>query len=46
MKIAGGIHQLQNTETLSHERRLNDKPSDYLAFRRIDNISSIMKSPT
>ena len=35
-----------NTETLSYGRRLNDKPSDYFAFRRIDNISSIMKSPT
>ena len=34
------------TETLSYGRRLNDKPSDYFAFRRIDNISSIMKSPT
>ena len=31
---------------LSYGRRLNDKPSDYFAFRRIDNISSIMKSPT
>ena len=46
MLIAGGIYQLQSTETLSYGRRLNDKPSDYLAFRRIDNISSIMKSPT
>ena len=34
------------TESLSYGRRLNDKPSDYFAFRRIDNISSIMKSPT
>ena len=31
---------------LSYGRRLNDKPSDYFAFRRIDDISSIMKSPT
>ena len=44
--LAGGIHQRQNTETLSYGRRLNDKPSDYFAFRRIDNIFSIMKSPT
>ena len=43
---AVGIHQRQNTETSSYGRRLNDKPSDYFAFRRIDNISSIMKSPT
>ena len=34
------------TESLSYGRRLNDKRSDYFAFRRIDNISSIMKSPT
>ena len=34
------------TESLSYGIRLNDKPSDYFAFRRIDNISSIMKSPT
>ena len=42
----GWYSQRQNTETLSYGRRLNDKPSDYFAFRRIDNISSIMKSPT
>ena len=35
-----------NTATLSYGRRLNDKTSDHFAFRRIDNISSIMKSPT
>ena len=38
--------QRQNTKTLSYGRRLNDKRSDYFTFRRIDNISSIMKSPT
>ena len=27
-------------------KKTNDKPSDYFAFRRIDNVSSIMKSPT
>ena len=27
-------------------KKTNNKPSDYFAFRRIDNISSIMKSPT
>ena len=43
MYFAGGIHRRQNTETLSYR---NDKPSDYFAFRRIDNISSIIKSPT
>ena len=46
MYFAGGIHRRQNTETLSYRRRINHKPSDYFAFRRIDNISSIMKSPT
>ena len=45
MQIAR-FHRWQNTETLSYGRRLNDKTSDYFAFRRIDNISSIMKSPT
>ena len=40
------IHQHQNTETLSFGRRLNNKTSDYFAFCRTDNISSIKKSPT
>ena len=31
---------------LSYGRRLNDKPSDYFAFCRTDNILSTMKSPT
>ena len=35
-----------NTATLSYGRRLNDKTSDHFAFHRIDNILSIMKSPT
>ena len=45
MQIAR-FHRRQNTETLSYGRRLNDKTSDYFAFRHIDNISSNMKSPT
>ena len=46
MYFAGGIHRRENIETLSYGRRLNDKLSDYFTFRRVDNISSIIKSPT
>ena len=45
IKMAG-IHQRQKVETLSYGRRLNNKTSDYFAFRRIDNVSSTAKSPT
>ena len=44
MQIAR-FHLGQNTE-IRKKTYISDKRSDYFAFRRIDNISSIMKWPT